>query len=314
MLMPGTGLAATLRTLPMFHDEEHAQALGLPEDTCPASPTLYTVLECQPLFHSSDMTIAEWVPIAQTIELLCSSQAYNAWSFNGPPGGPGLGVVLEDVPVWPASLLPFRVLPTCPDNLQDNLLAPGHGGDLTLQGVLFLPLCPCLTCALGCKAHVPPQPPAAIERCSHPWGMRRGPTEGPILLCSEGSPSVVDAPEWHRSLRARESVVGAPGPHTRGSPSREGLPGQGAMGASPSAPPPLGPLPLLHPPHTHSPRGRPAELTLLQRHCEQYHGFVIIHGTDTLAFAGSVLSFMLENLQNTIVLTGTQVTQGAQGS
>ncbi|XP_039318896.1 60 kDa lysophospholipase isoform X2 [Saimiri boliviensis] len=74
VLVPGTGLAATLRTLPMFHDEEHARVLGLPEDTLvlpPASPNqriLYTVLECQPLFDSSDMTIAEWVRVAQTIE------------------------------------------------------------------------------------------------------------------------------------------------------------------------------------------------------------------------------------------------------
>ncbi|XP_047719992.1 60 kDa lysophospholipase isoform X2 [Prionailurus viverrinus] len=58
----------------MFHDEDHARALGLPEDTLvlpPASPdqrVIYTVLECQPLFDSSDMTITEWVQIAQTIE------------------------------------------------------------------------------------------------------------------------------------------------------------------------------------------------------------------------------------------------------
>lgn len=38
----------------------------------PASPgqrIIYTVLECQPLFDSSDMTITEWVQIAQTIEV-----------------------------------------------------------------------------------------------------------------------------------------------------------------------------------------------------------------------------------------------------
>lgn len=38
----------------------------------PASPDqriIYTVLECQPLFDSSDMTITEWVQIAQTIEV-----------------------------------------------------------------------------------------------------------------------------------------------------------------------------------------------------------------------------------------------------
>lgn len=33
VLVPGRGLAAVLRTLPMFHDEEHARACGLPEDT-----------------------------------------------------------------------------------------------------------------------------------------------------------------------------------------------------------------------------------------------------------------------------------------
>ncbi|XP_069416126.1 60 kDa lysophospholipase isoform X8 [Ovis canadensis] len=74
VLVPGKGLAAVLRMLPMFHDEEHARALGLPEDTLvlpPASPdqrVFYTVLECQPLFDSSDMTITEWVQIAQIIE------------------------------------------------------------------------------------------------------------------------------------------------------------------------------------------------------------------------------------------------------
>ncbi|XP_020937233.1 60 kDa lysophospholipase isoform X1 [Sus scrofa] len=74
VLVPGKGLAAVLRTLPMFHDEEHARARGLPEDTLvlpPAGPdqrVVYTVLECQPLFDSSDMTISEWVDIAQTIE------------------------------------------------------------------------------------------------------------------------------------------------------------------------------------------------------------------------------------------------------
>ncbi|XP_037357761.1 60 kDa lysophospholipase [Talpa occidentalis] len=74
VLVPGRGLAAVLRTLPMFHDKEHAQARGLPEDTLVLPPAsgdqriVYTVLECQPLFDSSDMTIAEWVQIAQTIE------------------------------------------------------------------------------------------------------------------------------------------------------------------------------------------------------------------------------------------------------
>ncbi|KAL4693141.1 hypothetical protein H8959_016951 [Pygathrix nigripes] len=45
----------------------------------------------------------------------------------------------------------------------------------------------------------------------------------------------------------------------------------------------------------------------IERHYKEYHGFVVIHGTDTMAFAASMLSFMLENLQKTVVLTGAQM-------
>ncbi|XP_015976983.2 60 kDa lysophospholipase isoform X2 [Rousettus aegyptiacus] len=74
MLLPGRGLANVLKTLPMFHDKEYAQARGLPGDTLvlpPASANqrvIYTVLEWEPLLDSSDMTITKWVQIAQTIE------------------------------------------------------------------------------------------------------------------------------------------------------------------------------------------------------------------------------------------------------
>lgn len=34
---------------------------------------------------------------------------------------------------------------------------------------------------------------------------------------------------------------------------------------------------------------------------------MVIHGTDTMAFATSMLSFMLENLQKSVILTGAQV-------
>uniref|UniRef100_A0A8D0AXJ2 asparaginase n=1 Tax=Salvator merianae TaxID=96440 RepID=A0A8D0AXJ2_SALMN len=40
---------------------------------------------------------------------------------------------------------------------------------------------------------------------------------------------------------------------------------------------------------------------------EKYNGFVILHGTDTMAYTASALSFMCENLGKTIVLTGSQV-------
>jgi len=38
-----------------------------------------------------------------------------------------------------------------------------------------------------------------------------------------------------------------------------------------------------------------------------YDGFVIFHGTDTMAFTASALSFMLENLDKPVILTGSQI-------
>ncbi|XP_014249392.1 uncharacterized protein LOC106666611 isoform X2 [Cimex lectularius] len=40
---------------------------------------------------------------------------------------------------------------------------------------------------------------------------------------------------------------------------------------------------------------------------QKYDGFVILHGTDTLVYTASALSFMLENLGKTVILTGSQV-------
>uniref|UniRef100_A0A8B9S5K4 asparaginase n=1 Tax=Apteryx owenii TaxID=8824 RepID=A0A8B9S5K4_APTOW len=42
-------------------------------------------------------------------------------------------------------------------------------------------------------------------------------------------------------------------------------------------------------------------------HYEKYDGFVILHGTDTMAYTASALSFMFENLGKTVVMTGSQV-------
>lgn len=36
-----------------------------------------------------------------------------------------------------------------------------------------------------------------------------------------------------------------------------------------------------------------------------YDGFIVIHGTDTMAYSASALSFMLENLNKTVVITGS---------
>ena len=40
---------------------------------------------------------------------------------------------------------------------------------------------------------------------------------------------------------------------------------------------------------------------------DRYDGFVILHGTDTMAFTASALSFMLENLTKPVILTGSQL-------
>ena len=41
-----------------------------------------------------------------------------------------------------------------------------------------------------------------------------------------------------------------------------------------------------------------------------YDGFVILHGTDTMAYTASALSFMLENLTKPVILTGSQLPIG----
>lgn len=43
---------------------------------------------------------------------------------------------------------------------------------------------------------------------------------------------------------------------------------------------------------------------------DKYDGFVILHGTDTMAYTASALSFMIENLHKPIVLTGSQLPIG----
>ena len=43
---------------------------------------------------------------------------------------------------------------------------------------------------------------------------------------------------------------------------------------------------------------------------DQYTGFVILHGTDTMAYTASALSFMLEGLAKPVILTGSQLPIG----
>ena len=42
----------------------------------------------------------------------------------------------------------------------------------------------------------------------------------------------------------------------------------------------------------------------------RYDGFVVLHGTDTMSYTASALSFMLENLSKPVILTGSQLPIG----
>ena len=50
--------------------------------------------------------------------------------------------------------------------------------------------------------------------------------------------------------------------------------------------------------------------TLIEKHYEAYDGFVILHGSDTMAFTASALSYLLENLRKPVILTGSQLPMG----
>jgi len=45
----------------------------------------------------------------------------------------------------------------------------------------------------------------------------------------------------------------------------------------------------------------------IERHYDAYDAFIVLHGTDTMAYTASALSFMLENLGKTVILTGSQI-------
>lgn len=49
---------------------------------------------------------------------------------------------------------------------------------------------------------------------------------------------------------------------------------------------------------------------LVSDHYNHYDGFVLLHGTDTMAFTASALSFMLEGLGKPVVITGSQLPIG----
>lgn len=49
---------------------------------------------------------------------------------------------------------------------------------------------------------------------------------------------------------------------------------------------------------------------LIEERYDDYDGFVILHGTDTMAYSASTLSFMLEGLTKPVIFTGSQLPIG----
>lgn len=48
-------------------------------------------------------------------------------------------------------------------------------------------------------------------------------------------------------------------------------------------------------------------LEVIESNYEAYHGFVVLHGSDTMAYTASALSFLLENVNKPIIFTGSQL-------
>mgnify|MGYP003482561542 FL=1 len=50
--------------------------------------------------------------------------------------------------------------------------------------------------------------------------------------------------------------------------------------------------------------------SLVEENYEKYDGFVILHGSDTMAYSASALSFILQGLKKPVILTGSQLPIG----
>ena len=50
--------------------------------------------------------------------------------------------------------------------------------------------------------------------------------------------------------------------------------------------------------------------TIIEENYETHDGFVVLHGSDTMSYSASALSFMLENLAKPVILTGSQLPIG----
>lgn len=51
-------------------------------------------------------------------------------------------------------------------------------------------------------------------------------------------------------------------------------------------------------------------VSVIDKNYDNYDGFVVLHGTDTMAYTASALSFMLENLGKPVIITGSQLPIG----
>ena len=49
---------------------------------------------------------------------------------------------------------------------------------------------------------------------------------------------------------------------------------------------------------------------VIERYYNEFDGFVVLHGTDTMAYTASALSYMLENLNKPVIITGSQLPIG----
>jgi len=49
---------------------------------------------------------------------------------------------------------------------------------------------------------------------------------------------------------------------------------------------------------------------IIGEHYDAFDGFVVLHGSDTMAYTASALSFLLENLSKPVILTGSQLPLG----
>lgn len=49
---------------------------------------------------------------------------------------------------------------------------------------------------------------------------------------------------------------------------------------------------------------------IIETHYESHDGFVVLHGSDTMSYSASALSYMLENLRKPVIFTGSQLPIG----